>query len=171
MFHSSSIGSPSILSKALYSCELLNHVNLSSHAMFDWGFSFTFPRQNTESENPLTFVCWRLMTSSSPTKDKCFHEESSQLIVFTPQISSDCSVINFSDMSNICFVVRSSVFFDGMPIVCVILHHEYRWFQCYRHEHSPYHRMFVAVLCCIFWGLFLPLSHLITHPVQELSGS
>ena len=29
-------------------------------------------------------------------------------------------------MSNICFIVRSSVFFDGMPIVWVILHHEYR---------------------------------------------
>ena len=51
MFHSNSIGSPSILSKALYSCELLNHVNLSSHAIFDWEFSFIFPRHNTESEN------------------------------------------------------------------------------------------------------------------------
>ena len=35
MFHSNSIGSPPILSKALYSDELLNHVNLSSHAIFD----------------------------------------------------------------------------------------------------------------------------------------
>ena len=35
IFHSNSIGSPSILSKALYSGELLNHVNLSSHAIFD----------------------------------------------------------------------------------------------------------------------------------------
>ena len=39
IFHSNSIGSPSILSKVLYSGELLNHVNLSSHAIFDWGFS------------------------------------------------------------------------------------------------------------------------------------
>ena len=39
------------------------------------------------------------MSSSSPTKVKYFHEESSQLIVFTPKISSDSSVINFSDMS------------------------------------------------------------------------
>ena len=51
IFHSNSIGSPSILSKVLYSCELLNNVNLSSHAMFDCGFSFIFPRHNTESEN------------------------------------------------------------------------------------------------------------------------
>ena len=51
IFHSNSIGSPSILSKALYCGELLNHVNLSSHAMFDCGFSFTFPRHNTESES------------------------------------------------------------------------------------------------------------------------
>ena len=33
--HSNSVGSPSILSKALYSGELLNHFNLSSHAMLD----------------------------------------------------------------------------------------------------------------------------------------
>ena len=32
IFHSKSIGSPSIVSKALYSDELLNHINLSSHA-------------------------------------------------------------------------------------------------------------------------------------------
>ena len=38
IFHSNSIGSPSILSKVLYSGELLNHVTLSSHAMFDCGF-------------------------------------------------------------------------------------------------------------------------------------
>ena len=51
------------------------------------------------------------MTSSSPVKDKCFHEESSQLIVFTPRISSDCSDINFSNMSKICFIKKSfSVF-------------------------------------------------------------
>ena len=37
---------------------------------------------------------------------------------------------------------------DGMPIVCVILSHEYRWLQCWRHEHSPYHRMFFAVFFC-----------------------
>ena len=37
IFHSNSIGSPSMLSKALYSGELLNHVNLSSHAILDCG--------------------------------------------------------------------------------------------------------------------------------------
>ena len=30
--------------------------------------------------------------------------------------------------------------------------------------------MFVAVLCCIFWGLVQHLSHSIIHPVQEWSG-
>ena len=50
------------------------------------------------------------MTSSSLTRDNCFHGEFSQLIWDTPKISSDCSTINFSDMSNICFIVRSSVF-------------------------------------------------------------
>ena len=28
---------------------------------------------------------------------------------------------------------------------------------------------FVAVFCCIFWELVLPLAHLIIHPVQEWS--
>ena len=32
MFHSNFVGPPSILSKALYADELLNHVNLSCHA-------------------------------------------------------------------------------------------------------------------------------------------
>ena len=35
IFHSNSIGSLSILSKVLYSDELLKNVNLSSHAIFD----------------------------------------------------------------------------------------------------------------------------------------
>ena len=50
IFHSNSTGSPSILSNALYSDELLKHVNLSSHAIFDCGFLFIFPRHITESE-------------------------------------------------------------------------------------------------------------------------
>ena len=37
IFHSNSIGSPSIVSKALSCDELLNHVNLSSQTVFDWG--------------------------------------------------------------------------------------------------------------------------------------
>ena len=57
-----------------------------------------------------------------------------------------------------------------MPIVWVILHHEYRWSQCWRHEHSPYHRMLFAVFCHIRWRSFL-FSHLIIHPVREWSGS
>ena len=36
IFHSNSIGSPSIVSKVLCSDELLNHINLSSHAQLDW---------------------------------------------------------------------------------------------------------------------------------------
>ena len=50
IFHSNSSGSPSILSKFLYSGELLNHANLSSHAVFARGFS-CIPRHNAESEN------------------------------------------------------------------------------------------------------------------------
>ena len=50
IFHSNSIGSPSILSKCLYFEEDFNHPNLCSHASFDWVFSKIFPRHNTESE-------------------------------------------------------------------------------------------------------------------------
>ena len=51
MFHSKSIGSPSILSKFLYFGEVLNHPNLCSHASFDWGFSCILPRHNTECKD------------------------------------------------------------------------------------------------------------------------
>ena len=74
--------------------------------VFDCGFWFIFQRHDTESENTKTFACKRLMTSSSLTRDNCFHGEFSQLIWDTPKISSDCSSINCSDVSNICFIVR-----------------------------------------------------------------
>ena len=50
IFHSNSIDSPSIVSKAPYCDELLIRVNLSSQTVFDCGFSFIFPRHNTKSE-------------------------------------------------------------------------------------------------------------------------
>ena len=50
IFHSNSIGSPSILSKFLYFEEDFNHLNLCSHASFDSVFSKIFPKHNTESE-------------------------------------------------------------------------------------------------------------------------
>ena len=51
IFHSNSIGSPSIVCKVPCCDELLNHVNLSSHAVFARGFSCILPRHKTESEN------------------------------------------------------------------------------------------------------------------------
>ena len=50
IFHSNSIGSPSILSKFLYSWDVLNHSNLCSNATIDWEFSCILPRHNTEPE-------------------------------------------------------------------------------------------------------------------------
>ena len=49
------------------------------------------------------------MTSSSLTKEKCFHEESSQLIGVTPKISSDCPTINFSDMRDVEHLFQSEI--------------------------------------------------------------
>ena len=43
IFHSNSIGSPSILSKFLYFEEDFNHPNHCSHASFDWWFSKILP--------------------------------------------------------------------------------------------------------------------------------
>ena len=51
IFHSNSIGSPSLVSKVLYCDELLNQLIFSSQTVFDCGFSFIFPRNDTESEN------------------------------------------------------------------------------------------------------------------------
>ena len=120
--------------------------------VFDIGFWFIFPRHNTESETTLTVACERLMTSSSLTRDNCFHGEFFQLFWDTPKISSDCSNINCSDISNIFFEVRFfHCVFDGMWIVWVILSHEHRCFQCRKHKHSPKRRTFVNVLHWIFW--------------------
>ena len=54
-FHSNSIFSRSILSTFLYSFELLNHVNLSSHAIFDEGsrVSSQETSQNLKIRGPL----------------------------------------------------------------------------------------------------------------------
>ena len=55
IFHSNSIGSPSILSKFLYAGEVLYHSNLSSHALFDWGsrVSCQDTLQNPKRRRPL----------------------------------------------------------------------------------------------------------------------
>ena len=110
-FHSNSIGSPSNVSKVLHCDESLNHLNCCSQTVFDVGFWFIFPRHDTESENTKAFACERLMTSSSLTKDNCFYGELSLLLWDTPKISSDCSNINSSDISNISFKVRLSFVF------------------------------------------------------------
>ena len=67
--HSNSIGSPSIVSEALYSGELLNQLNFSSQT------------QNLKIRKPLHAIDWWRL--------------------------HHCPTINCSDMSNICFKVRS----------------------------------------------------------------
>ena len=51
------------------------------------------------------------------TKDKYFHEARSQLIVLIPWISSDCSVIKFSEYVEHLFQCEIFCIFDGMPII------------------------------------------------------
>ena len=55
IFHSNSIGSPSILSKFLYFGEDFNHPNFCSHASFDWVFlqeSYQGTTQNPKRRRP-----------------------------------------------------------------------------------------------------------------------
>ena len=108
---------------------------------------------------------WRLITLSSPIKDKYLHEWVSQPIVSNPEISS-CSDTKPADMSNMCFNVRLFCNRDWMTFVQVILSYEYCWSQCYSHEKSPNHGMFLSIFCNI-WNSFLSFSHLIIHPVHE----
>ena len=57
---------------------------------------------------------------------------------------------------------------NGLTIVQVNLSHDYCWFHCYRHEHSPNHRMFFRIFCNNR-NSFLSFSHLIIHPIHEWS--
>ena len=52
-------------------------------------------------------------------------------------------------------------------IVQVILSHEYRCFHCYRHEHSPNHRMFLSIFCNI-WNSFLSFFALDHSPGSRM---
>ena len=72
IFHSKSIGSPSILSKFLFRrcCK----TSQSSHTSIDFGFSCILPTHKTESAKTYNFVHRRLKITSSRIEDKYFHE-------------------------------------------------------------------------------------------------
>ena len=63
IFHSNSIGSPSILSKFLYSWDVLNHPNLCSHAAFNWcsRLSYQSITQNLKIRKPSRARDWWLL--------------------------------------------------------------------------------------------------------------
>ena len=116
-FQSKSISSPSFLSKSLYSWDILNHPNYGSHAMSDWAFSCISPnKHNLKRRSLLCAEDWWLVHHQSKTNasmsnlpDLLFSLQRSYLVQ-TP----------ISQISNICFIVRSCVF-DGMPIIWVVL--------------------------------------------------
>ena len=169
IFHSNSIGSTSILSKFLLFWRRFQ----PSQSLFpcivrlEW-FSRIFPRHNTESEETCTLVRWRLITLSSPINDRYSHEWFSQPIVSNPEISSRSDTNLLWICRTFVLSVRSVVFYNGLTIVQVILSHEYCWFHCNSHKHSPNHRMFLSIFCNI-WNSFRSFSHLIIHPVREWS--
>ena len=140
IFHSNSIGSPSSLSKALYSWEVLNHSNLCSHAVFDCVLVYLTKTQ---------YRIWKDVDLCALKTDDLFITNQRQLF---PWILSPVNIVQTIDLilfghqfrRNVEHLYHCQIFciLDGMPIVWAILHHEYSWFQCYRHEHFPYHRMF-----------------------------
>ena len=107
--------------------------------------------QNLKRRGPLCAEDWWLFHHKSNTRiffqTNCFH--SIDLTLFTHQFR--WCVEHLFHCEIFCIL-------DGMPIVWVILSNEYRWLQCWRHEHFPYHRMFFVVFCCFFWGLVLPCN-------------
>ena len=101
IFHSNSIGSPSIRSNSRYWDGFINHSIFSFHALT--GVLGILPKQNTESENTYTFAVdnW---TARSFNKVVLFQDLSCQLITDIPWISV-CSQTNFLVRSNHCFIV------------------------------------------------------------------
>ena len=90
------------------------------------------------------------MTFSPPTKDNCFHEESSVNWIHSINLIwlSDYQLFRYVEHLFHCEI--SSCILDGMKIFWVILSHEHKRTQCRRHKNSFFNKMFVAVLCCIF---------------------
>ena len=180
IFHSNSIGSPSIMSKVLYSGEFFEPLQ----SLFPCSVWLRVLVYLTKTQ----YRIWKyvdfcaletLMTCSSPIREKYFHEEFSESIVFTPQHRSHLVRTPFSQICRTfvsvwdllyswCLSVRSLAVRDGLTIVWVILSHEYRWFQCWRHAHSPYHRMFFAIFCNIHWRSFLPFFALDHSPYWRM---
>ena len=76
--------------------------------------------------------------------------------------------MNFSHMSNICFHREIFCNFDGMQIVWVILHHEYRCLQCWKQKNHQITECSSLSSVCIFEDWSLNLSHF-DHPLFALS--
>ena len=100
--------------------------------------------QNLKIRRPLCARDWRLVHHQSKSNTSipinCFH--SIDLIwLFGYQ---------FLRCVEHLFYCEIFCTFDGMPIVWVILLHEYRYLQCWRQIHSPYYKLFFAVFCCTF---------------------
>ena len=57
----------------------------------------------------------------------------------------------------------------GWIVICLsIFSHENGWFQCWRHEHYPYHRSFLTVFCIIHWRSFLLFLALVYSPYPRM---
>ena len=85
IFHSNSIGWPSILSKVLYSWDVLNHSNLVPMHRLIGGYRVSYQDtiQNLKIRRPLCAEDWWLVHHQSKTNTS-MNNFPNQLIVFTP---------------------------------------------------------------------------------------
>ena len=106
------------------------------YLMLDSDSPFQDITQNLKMHKPLHEIDWWLLLHHQPKTNVSMKNH--QLVVFTPQISSDCSTINFSDMSNICSKWDLDPFlYFWWNVKFLSLSHEHRRSQCWKHKHSP----------------------------------
>ena len=152
--HSNSIGSPSILSKSsvlwwtfeprqsVFPCNIwlrvLVHLSKTQHRIWEYVDFCALGADDFFITNQRQILPWRVFPKN------CFHS-----IDLVWQLGHQL----FRYVEHL-FHCEIFCIFDGMPIVWVILLHEYRCSQCWGHKHSPYYRMFVAVCYRIFEDCF-----------------
>ena len=110
---------------------------------------------------------WRLIILSSQINDKYFHDWFSQPFICFQSWDLILLRHQFRRYVEHLFECEIRRVHNGVTIV-LLKKHEYCWFHCYSHKHSPNPRMFFSIFCNIR-NCFLSFSHLIIDPIHEWS--
>ena len=116
IFHSNSIDSPSFLSKALYSDELSNHINLSYHAQFDCGFSFICIHGKNYSDN------WHSIKKTEDLTMKQMFDISEKLVSEQSDDIYGVKTINWEDLigdEQVISLSHTKVYVFSDPVLCL----------------------------------------------------